>query len=214
MHLQSFSFASQMVDFRLVFFEIYLTCENQSFWKQAEGDSLGPVASDPVSWIYIEFDHSENDHLWGPQIRTVIHDRKQFISARMLFFHLARETSPQPELCAIRHAALQCELGVFKVLYVLYMLKHISETLYNRTGLWYSHLWSLSRGLRLAVESFNILYILYNYAYILLRSNVERFSKGILMMSRCYGEQLCIEGRARFEAGYKERRAMFTGAAG
>lgn len=38
-------------------------------------------------------------------------------------------------------------------------------------------------------------------------NDVERFSKGLQMVSRSYGEQFYLEGRPRFEAGYKERRA-------
>lgn len=39
-------------------------------------------------------------------------------------------------------------------------------------------------------------------------SDVERFCKGIQLMSRCYGPELYVEGRPQFERGYKERMAL------
>lgn len=41
-----------------------------------------------------------------------------------------------------------------------------------------------------------------------LESDVARFSTGIQILSTCYGEELYLEGKPQFDAGYKERMAM------
>jgi len=45
-----------------------------------------------------------------------------------------------------------------------------------------------------------------------LENDVQRFGKGIQMLSKCqcYGEQLYLEGRPQFEAGYRDRMAMIA----